>query len=79
MKNCTLITISEEVKRIIFNDLVNLGDVNFKMNFAEIGKPPNKLFLWLRAFVTRVLGLGFQAAIIGWIEKTFIVSTKDLK
>jgi len=69
-KNASKITIAEEVKGIISNDVVNLGGVNSQMDFAEIGKPAKNFFA--DGSVTGVLGLGFPAAIIGGIEKTFM-------
>jgi hypothetical protein len=69
-KNGTKITIAADVAGIISNDLVNLGGVNSKMDFAEIGKPPKNKFA--DSSVTGVLGLGFPGAIIGGIEKTFM-------
>jgi hypothetical protein len=69
-KNGKKITIAEEVKGIISNDMCNLGGVNSKMDFAEIGKPPKNFFA--DGSVTGVLGLAFPSAIIGEIETTFM-------
>jgi hypothetical protein len=69
-KNGKKISLASDISGIISNDKVTLGGANAQMDFAEIGKPPKNKFEDSK--VTGILGLGFDAGIIGDITSTFL-------